>query len=139
MINLESLPHPDILPFPNHYTVAFFHTAKEACNAIEDLESRGYQDQDFNVFDGDKGVEAVDVDGIRHTILERFLRRFLKFSDSAEWRFLSDADQELKNGNILICVPTASAAKKDEVSTTFKAYGGYDLRYFTPIYIEEIE
>lgn len=139
MISLEKLPHPSILPYPNHYTAAFFHRAEDACQAIEDLEARGYHDEDFNIFDGDLGIEAVDRDGIRHSVLERFMRRFLKFSDSAEWRFLNEADQELKNGNILVCVPTPKAATKEEVVTVFKVYGGYDLRYFTPIYIEEIE
>lgn len=140
MIDLEKLPHPTILPYPNHYTAAFFHTAEEACAAIEDLESRwGYHDEDFNVFDGETGVEAVDLDGIRHTVLERFMRRFLKFSDSSEWRFLKEADQELKTGNILVCVATLQASRKEEVARTFREYGGYDLRYFTPVYIEELE
>ncbi len=28
MVSLEQLPHPDFLPYPNHYTSAFFRPAK---------------------------------------------------------------------------------------------------------------
>lgn len=138
MVSLEQLPHPDYLPYPNHYTAAFFENADEAMKAIEELEDYGYTDEDFNVFEGDRGIDAVDLDGSHHTLLENYMRKFIKFSDSAEWRFLNEADQEIRNGHVLICVPTPSDSEKEEVIDAFKRYGGYDIRYFTPLYIEEV-
>ncbi|XGC81220.1 hypothetical protein ACES2L_01835 [Bdellovibrio bacteriovorus] len=138
MVSLEQLPHPEYLPYPNHYTAAFFATREAAEKAIDDLELEGYEDEDFNIFEGDRGVDAIDLEGSHHTMLERFMRQFIKFSDSAEWRFLSEADQELRNGHILICVPTGNDHDKTEVIDVFKRNGAYDIRYFTPLYIEEV-
>jgi hypothetical protein len=139
MIKLENLPHPTYLPYPNHYTAAFFHSANEACSAVEDLQTRGFSDEEFSVFDGQTGVEVVDLDGVHHGMFERFMMRFMRFSDSAEWRFLQEADQELRSGSILICVPTPVESEQNEVIRVLRNYGGYDLRYFTPIYTEEVE
>ncbi len=138
MVNLETLPHPEFLPYPNHYTVAFFRNREDAEKAIRELEEQGYDDEDFNLFEGAHGVSAVDLEGTHHTVLENFMRKFIKFSDSAEWNFLREADQEIKNGHILLCVPTPNDLDKEEVIATFKRTGGYDLRYFTPLYVEEV-
>ncbi len=138
MVTLEQLPHPEYLPYPNHYTAGFFQTREDAEKAIKLLEEKGYEDEDFNVFEGEQGVNAIDVDGDHHTILERYMRKFIKISDSAEWRFLDEADKEIKNGHILLCVPTPNSTKKEEVIGAFKEGGAYDIRYFTPLYIEEI-
>lgn len=138
MVSLEQLPHPDFLPYPNHYTAAFFQNAADAEKAIAELESRGYDDEDFNVFEGEKGVEAVDIEGTHHNVLEKYMRKFIKISDSAEWRFLTEADHEIRNGHVLLCVPTPNDQQKDEVIEVFKKTDAYDIRYFTPLYVEEV-
>lgn len=138
MVSLEQLPHPEYLPYPNHYTAGFFESAEAAEAAITELQKKGYEDEDINVFEGERGVDAIDLDGASHTILERYMRKFIKISDSAEWRFLSEADREIKNGHILLCIPTIEKLQKEEVISVFKKSGAYDIRYFTPIYIEEI-
>lgn len=138
MANLDQLPHPEYLPYPNHYTAAFFQNKHAAEQAIDELEAYGYSEEDFNVFQGDGGIDAVDVDGLHHTMLENYMRKFIKFSDSAEWSFLSEADRELRNGHVLICVLTLNQNQKDEIISACKANGAYDIRYFTPLYVEEI-
>lgn len=138
MVNLDQLPHPEYLPYPNHYTAAFFQSKQDAEKAIDELEAYGYDEEDFNVFQGDPGVDAVDVDGIHHTLMEKYMRKFIKFSDSAEWRFLSEADRELRNGHVLICILTLDESQKDEIVSACKTNGAYDIRYFTPLYVEEI-
>ncbi|MGZ3771255.1 MAG: hypothetical protein ACXVCP_17060 [Bdellovibrio sp.] len=138
MIRLDQLPHPEYLPYPNRYTAAFFKNVEDAEKAVDELEAYGYDEEDFNVFQGTTGVEAVDVDGLHHTLLENFMRKFIKFSDSAEWRFLNEADRELRNGHVMICVLTLDDDQKDEIVDTFKTSGAYDIRYFTPLYVEEI-
>ncbi|WP_295900225.1 hypothetical protein [uncultured Bdellovibrio sp.] len=139
MVSLEQLPHPDFLPYPSHYTSAFFQSKEDAEKAISELESLGFNDDEFNIFEGDSGVHAVDIDGDHHNVIEKYMRKFIKMSDSAEWRFLSEADYELKNGHLLVCVPTLSDQKKQEVISAFKKADAYDIRYFTPLYVEEIE
>lgn len=138
MVQLEQLPHPPYLPYPNHYTSGFFQTREEAEQALSELEEQGFSNEDFNVFEGEKGVDAVDVDGTHHTVLEKYMRKFIKFSDSAEWRFLSEADHELRGGHVLLCVPTPEEEQKAKVIEVFKKNSAYDIRYFTPIYIEEV-
>lgn len=138
MVSLDQLPHPEYLPYPNHYTAAFFKSKEEAEKAVEELEAFGYSEEDFNIFQGDPGVDAVDVDGLHHTMMENYMRKFIKFSDSAEWRFLNEADRELRNGHVLVCVLTLDEDQKDEIIGSFKASGAYDIRYFTPLYVEEI-
>ncbi|WII72229.1 hypothetical protein QJS83_17335 [Bdellovibrio sp. 22V] len=138
MVSLEQLPHPEYLPYPNHYTAAFFENAEAAEKAIEQLEELGFTEEDFNIFEGDQGVDAVDIEGTHHTLLEKFMRKFIKFSDSAEWRFLHEADQEIRNGHILLCVPTPKEEDKDDAIAVFKRTEAYDIRYFTPLYIEEV-
>lgn len=138
MVTLEQLPHPEYLPYPNHYTAAFFKNKEDAEKAIDELEAYGYSEDDFNIFEGEPGIDAVDLDGVHHTLLEKYMRMFIKFSDSGEWRFLSEADRELRNGHVLVCVLTLDERQKDEIISAFRTNGAYDLRYFTPLYVEEI-
>ncbi|MEN0057696.1 MAG: hypothetical protein AAGB31_02585 [Bdellovibrio sp.] len=139
MTHLDQLPHPESLPYPNRYTAAFFSSSEEAERSISDLEMQGYTDEDFNVFEGNSGIAAIDADGNHHNMLENYMRKFIRFSDSAEWKFLHEADIEIRNGHILLCVPTSTEEQKKSVVDIFHQNGAYDIRYFTPLYIEEVE
>lgn len=139
MTHLEQLPHPQYLPYPSHYTVGFFESPGEAEKAISELESLGFSDEDFNVFEGESGLQAIDLDGSHHNLVERYLRKFIKFSDSAEWRFLNEADYEIRKGHIMLCILTPHDKEKNQVHEVFKKNKAYDIRYFTPLYIEEME
>lgn len=139
MNNLEQLPHPEFLPYPNHYTAGFFADRSSVENTVRDLEDLGYKNEDFNLFEGPEGVKAIDVDGLHHNLLERFMRKFIKFSDAAEWRFLNEADREIRQGSILLCVPTPNDKEKWDVIHCFKQNHAYDIRYFSPLFVEEVE
>lgn len=80
----------------------------------------------------------MDTDGSHHTILKKYMRKFIKFSDSADWRFLTEADQEIRDGHILVCVPTPTDEEKNLVIGAFQRSGAYDIRYFGPIAVEEV-
>ncbi|AHI04788.1 hypothetical protein BDW_01390 [Bdellovibrio bacteriovorus W] len=139
MFELDKLPHPSYLPYPNKYTSAFFTNNKDAQDAVNELLNEGFTMDDFFVFQGPQGLNAIDAEGVHHNLLARYMRQFIKFSASAEWDFLSSADQNLREGHLLICVLTPTEQDKDEVVSCFQGKGGYDIKHFTPMYIEDVE
>lgn len=143
MVRLEHLPHPPFLNFPNHYTAAFFKSAQDAEHALDTLMTYGYSEEEFNVFEGyplkteaDQEGSPTDEEG---SLLEKFMQKFIKVANAGDWAFLERADAELKNGCVLICVATHKRSEKEEIITVFRQHDAYDIRYFTPMYIEEVE
>ncbi|AHZ86014.1 hypothetical protein AB1A81_01815 [Bdellovibrio bacteriovorus] len=138
MSQLEHLPHPSRLPSLNHHTLAFFSNPEDARKAASELVNAGFHEADINVFEGDDGVEAVDLDSIHADLMEKYYRKFVKFSDSAEWHFLTEADDELRRGHILMCLVTMNVEEKDAAVPILRKHKAFDMRYCTGIAIEEV-
>lgn len=139
MNNLEQINHPSYLSLPSHYATAFFSTATDALHAIEDLEAIGFDPADFSVFEGPSAIEALDLDGKKHSFWSEYRRKISKLTDGAEWHFLTEADNELRNSHILLLVPSYGKENKEVVLKYFKKNGGSGIRYTTNFTIEELE
>lgn len=116
----------------------FFHTRAEALGAINELEQSSFQSEDFNVFEGEQGTAALDLEGSHHTLLNGYMRKFVKFSDAAEWHFLTEAEREIRSGHILLFVAAPTKEEKELVITAFKNQGAFGIRYFSAIAIEDV-
>lgn len=138
MENLEQIHHPSYLSLSKHYATAFFATVKDAIQVIEDLEAVGFEPEDFSVYEGPQGVKSIDLDGKNHSIWSEYRRKISKFSDGAEWHFLTDAENELRNSHILLLIPTQGKDTKEYVIQCLKKNGGFGIRYTTNFTIEEI-
>lgn len=138
MSQLEHLPHPQRLPSLVHHTLAFFPTDEEARKAASELVNLGFSEADLLIFEGDEGVDAIDIEGNRGDLLDRYYKKFVKFSDSAEWHFLLEADEQLRQGHVLMCLITDTDEEKEMVVPVLKRHRGYDIRYVSGLYVEEI-
>lgn len=138
MSQLEHLPHPSRLPSLNHHTLAFFSKPEDVRSAASALVNAGFQEEDINVFEGDGGVDAVDLDSTHSDVMEKYYRKFVKFSDAAEWHFLLEADDELRRGHILMCLVTEDVEEKNLAVPILRKYNAFDIRYCTGIAIEEV-
>lgn len=138
MSQLQHLPHPSRLPSLNHHTLAFFLSDEDARKTASALVNAGFHESDILVFEGDEGVDAIDIDATQSGLMERYFRKFVKFSDAAEWHFLMEADDELKRGHVLLCIVTLSEKEKDQVVPILKQYNAFDIRYCAGISIEEV-
>lgn len=137
MNNLEQIHHPSYLTLPSHYTTAFFTTAREALLAIEDLESLGFASEDLSILEGPRGIDAIDLEGKKHSFWSEYRRKISQLADGAEWHFLTDAEKELSNSHLLLLVPTQGNEVKEVAIRSLKKNGGYGLRYITNFTIEE--
>ncbi|WP_347358803.1 hypothetical protein [Bdellovibrio sp.] len=138
MSRLEHLPHPSHLPSLNHHTLAFFTNAEDVRKAASALINIGFHEADINIFEGDEGVEAVDLDSTHSDLVGKYFRKFVKFSDAAEWHFLTEADDELRRGHVLVCLVTMSDEDKNKAVPILKRFHAYDIRYCTGLYFEEV-
>lgn len=137
-ININKLPHPDYMPYPRNQTVGFYPSREKMAQAIEELLSQGFDEEDLNIFEGEQGLHAIDVEGSEHTFFEYLARKSQKFWGSGEWAFFEEANQELKKGHALLSVYTEDEAEKDIISAIMKRHGAYDIRYFARAYTERI-
>lgn len=78
------------------------------------------------------------LEGSHHTLLNGYMRKFVKFSDAAEWHFLTEADREIRNGHILVFVAAPTKEEKDLIIQAFRNQGAFGIRYFSAIAIEEV-
>ena len=138
MQNLENISHPTYLPELNHHVVAFFEFSEDLLKATSHLVNHGLHEEDFFVFEGSEGIEAVDLLGERHSYFEKYMRKFIQFSDAAEWRFLREADEELRKGRFLLVINMPTDVKKYDIVGTLKANHAYDIRLCSHISIEEV-
>ena len=138
MSQLEHLPHPNHLPSLNHHTLAFFTNSEDVRRAASALINIGFQETDISIFEGDEGVEAVDLDATHSDLVGKYLRKFVKFSDAAEWHFLTEADDELRRGHVLVCLVTMNEEEKDKAIPILKRFHAYDIRYCSGLYFEEV-
>ena len=138
MSRLEHLPHPSRLPSLNHHTLAFFTNAEDVRRAASALINIGFSENDINIFEGDEGVEAVDIDATHSDLVSKYFRKFVKFSDAAEWHFLAEADDELRRGHVLFCVVTMNEEERDKVVPILKRFHAYDIRYCSGLHVEEV-
>lgn len=138
MSELEHLPHPSHMPSLSHHIFAFFPNSDEVRKAASALVNAGFHEKDIIVFEGDEGVAALDINNERADPLERFFRRFVKFSDAAEWRLLKEADAEIKKGHILMGLAVHKTKDKDKALAAIKRNQAYNIRYCSGLYIEDV-
>ncbi|UXR65387.1 hypothetical protein EZJ49_03860 [Bdellovibrio bacteriovorus] len=138
MSQLEHLPHPNHLPSLNHHTLAFFAKGEDVRKAASALINIGFKEEDINIFEGDEGVDAIDIESNHADLVGKYFRKFVKFSDSAEWHFLTEADDEIRRGHILMCLVTMNEEEKNKAVPILKRFHGYDIRYCTGLYFEEV-
>lgn len=138
MSQLDHLPHPQRLPSLNHHTLSFFPSDEDARMAASELVNLGFSESDILIFEGDEGAEAIDLAGNQGDWLDRYYKKFVKFSDSAEWYFLLEADNQLRQGHVLMCLITNTEVEKNKVVPLLKRHQGYGIRYVSGLYVEEI-
>ncbi len=138
MVEIEQLPHPDYLKYPTHRTLGFFSDQEQARNAAQAIIREGWLEGDIHVYEGDYGVDAVDADGSRHTLKEAWGRWVQKFLGTGEWDLVEEADQELKQGHLLLSVATKNEEEKYTVAELMVLNGGHGIRYVDPLYNEEL-
>lgn len=138
MVEIEQLPHPDYLKYPSHRTLAFFNDADSARNAAEAIMREGWIENDIHVYEGEYGVDAVDANGSRHTLKEAWGRWVQKFLGTGEWNLVEEADQELRDGHLLLSVETRNNVEKETISELMLLNGGHGIRYVDPLYNEEL-
>lgn len=57
----------------------------------------------------------------------------------AEWVLREQADQELRAGAVMVLADTEEKEYKDDVIKCFRENGAYDIRFFDPYYVEEVQ
>ena len=139
MNNLEQIHHPTYLTLPNHYTTAFFATARDAIQAIEDLESIGFASEDLSILEGPQGLEAIDLEGKKHSFWSEYRRKISQLTNGAEWHLLTDAEREISQSHFLLLVPTQGKEIREAAIQSLKKNGGYGIRYITNFTIEECD
>lgn len=138
MENLEQLRHPSYLTLPSLYTTAFFTSSQEALEVTNELVTLGFDANDFSVLEGPQGVNAIDLEGKKHSFWSEYRRKISKLAGGAEWHFLNDADNELRNAHVLLLVPTPDKEDRETVIKCFKKNGGFGIRSTTHFTIEEL-
>ena len=138
MENLERIEHPEYFSFQKNHTLGFFNTSENLEQALTALRSHGMDDSFFRLYEGESGIHAIDLDGDKHSMMERYARLIQKIYGSGDWRLLEDADSEIREGHFLLSVFTEDDEAKAEIVEVFKAFGAHDIRYLSPIYVEEI-
>ena len=139
MISIDNLPHPQNLSYPNYCVSGFFRSREEAAEAVQALEEDGFSDDDFCVFEGESGLKALDFTGQEHGGFEFIKRKFMQFFEVAEWVLRQEADQELRAGAVMVLADTENKEYKDQIVNCFRQHGAYDIRFFDPYYVEEVE
>lgn len=138
MDNLERIEHPEYFSFQKNHTLGFFDSRENLELALAALRSHGMDDSFFRLYEGERGIHAIDRDGEEHSMLERYARLIQKIYGSGDWRLLEEADEEIREGHFLLSVFTEDDEAKAEIVEVLRAFGAHDIRYLSPIYVEEI-
>lgn len=138
MVQIESLPHPDYLKYPKKHTLCFFNTKEQAQNAADAIVRQGFDEQCISIYEGERGLEAVDASGEAHSAKEAWARWVQKFLGTGEWDLVAEADKELREGHLLMSVLTVDEQDKEDVADLMLLNGGHSIRYIDPLYNEEL-
>jgi hypothetical protein len=118
--------------------VGFFDSFEDVESFVLDLYDLGISSDDVDLLHGQDGIDMIDLDGAKHSMVEKIKRLSQRFWDSGEWNFFQKADAELHDGHYLLMVNTKTDDKKDQVVDVFKKNHGHDLKYFSSMYVEHI-
>lgn len=124
------------LNYPTHRTVGFFDSPGVLRPLMHELTRFGLEKDEIDVLKGEEGINAVDHDGSQHGIYARWMRISQRFFHTGEWELIELADAELRQGHALVAVLTPNELEKDEVVRLMRKFGGHDIKYFDPWYVE---
>jgi hypothetical protein len=128
------------LNYPTNHTAGFFDSDEQVKGFLKDLSESGFEFDNDSIDElaGEDGLQVVDLSGTHHGLYARFIRMSQKFFGTGEWELVEKADMELKLGHHMLAVPTRVEEQKDAVADLMKKHGGHDIRYFNPMYVEQL-
>ncbi|MNK06318.1 hypothetical protein D3C87_242130 [compost metagenome] len=133
----ETMAGPErFLNYPTNRTAGFFDSSSVMEPFLRDLARAGIERDKVEVLVGEDGINTVDQDGTHHGLFAKWMRLSQRFFHTGEWELVELADVELKQGHCLVAVTTIEEDEKTKVVELMRKYGGHDIKYFNPWYVE---
>lgn len=123
-------PKPADAPlFPYNSIVGILSDADKACDTVETLTARGFEEGRLTLLSGDKGIATVDLQGKRHGLLGRIFKKLdVLGSEHDESQAHVEA---LRAGNLVLVAEIKDEAQKADAVEAFKQHGARHISYYT--------
>ena len=118
---------------PTHAVTANFPNGVDATALEKALAGAGFVPEQIYVFEGQAGVDKLDLTGERHGGWVQFRRKMERTFQSYETGIADQAEEVLRSGGAVAAVITGGdAARKRRAVEILEALGGRSLRYWAP-------
>jgi heme-degrading monooxygenase HmoA len=124
------------LPYPAHKIVGILPNEEAAWQAIDELTSRGFAEEEIELWGGQAGAQAI-LDSFRHSGIVGRLKG-LWFSYGEEGDITQHFIEELQAGYFLLVIPTSNAEAKVIVRDSMVKHGGHGIIFFGDVATETL-
>jgi heme oxygenase (mycobilin-producing) len=124
------------LPYPAHKIVGILPNEEAAWQAIDELKSRGFAEEELQLWGGQAGAQAI-LDSYRQSGLMGRLKG-LRFKYGEEGDITQHYIEDLRVGYFLLVIPAPNAEAKVIVRDTMVKHGGHRIIFFDDLATETL-
>jgi hypothetical protein len=126
----------DFIGYPRRKVLAVLDTPAAADRAIEAVVAAGVQEATIERFEGEEDADRFDSTGERHGIATRAVRA-VQFSLMDQLPAMAWYEAALREGKVVIAIPTRNRAETLRVVAALDAAGGHFINRFGRLATEE--
>jgi hypothetical protein len=139
--NINPDPHRYGYVFvPLNRVTALFESGADAKAAVGEVQALGIDARAIDVFVGEDGAAALDLEGLEHGSVIRTLRNLESLMVQIAEQTTDDAEQTLKSGGIAVAIlMDERESLKDEVAAVLRRHEARAIRYWGRWTIEALD
>ena len=130
------VPEGSPLPYPTHKVLGILSSEDAVWQAIDELTSRGFVEEDIELWGGQAGSQAIHESFSRSGLMGRLKRLVQELGEEGD--NIRSYDEALKAGQFLLVVPAPNAEAKESVRDIMVRHGGHFISYFDHLTIETL-
>ena len=115
--------------FPYDAVVGIVPDTDHACDTVEQLTARGFEESEITLLAGEKGIEAVDLHGKRHGLLGRIFKKIDRLGSEHD-ESLAHV-RALRDGNLVLGVRVDDDEEKERARQVFEQNEGQHVSYYS--------
>ena len=121
-------PGPDLLREPDQQLVARLPSVDQAASAVRALREAGIPTDQVYAIYGEEGIRRFDPTGRHHGLKGRLVRAAQFVASYGE--LINEDASHLEGGGVILLVPAADPAARQQAQETLRAHGASAMRYF---------
>lgn len=126
--------------YPTNHVLGVLDTPEQARAALATLESTGFSDADIGISCGPAAADALGATTGRKGLANVAIRIAERLNIRDDEMMLKDRYEDaLRDGRIILSVPTPTEDKKEQAAEALKQHGGHFISYLKRFTFEMLE